>query len=618
MSWLGRLTGRREAATPPQAAAPDWKALGNTALAAGQLAEAARCYAQGAAAVPDDPALHLNLGFVLLEQGQPAAAAESLLQALALARPGDGLMHEAHYLLGRAHKLRGDPEAALARFDQAVGARADFAPAIEEAIGMLLQSQQHEAVLAWAQRWVQAQSTPASLLALAQSFYLLGRPDDARGPLEAILAADPHHAAALEGRGSVHLDQGRPREALADFDAALARGERAIRLLMGRAIALRRCERPAQALQVIDEVLAREPAHRDAHVERGGLLMELFRLRESEAALSHAIALFPDDADLRWARSTTRLLAGDMEGGWADYEVRHRAPAAGLKFAPPDYGVPHWTGAEDLQGRSILVIGEQGLGDTLQFVRYIPLLQERGARVTFNVLEAMHPLLQDALPGVTLVHGGQVEQPDFQCLLLSLPHAFKTTIATVPARIPYLRSRPELRAEWAQRLGPRQGLRVGIVWSGTTLFGTDSRRVRSIPLASLQSIAPEGVEFVSLQKEIRDSDRAALAAWPGLSHHGHALRSFADTAALADLVDLVISVDTSVAHLAGGLGRPLWVLLPYSADWRWMAEREDSPWYPGARLFRQASPGDWPGVLERVREQLHRLAQAPTEATGAP
>jgi len=625
MGWLARLMGRQAAAPDaPAAAAPaaavaavapapaaaDWKARGNAALAAGALGEAARCYGQGVLAAPDDAALRLNLGYALLEQGQAAEAAGHLARAAALAAPGDSLMHEAHYLLGRAHKLQGDAQGALAQFERVVALQPDFTPALEEATGIALQLQRHEEALAWAGRWVQAQSTSASLQSLAHALYLLGRHDEALGPLQAILAMEPGHAAALEGRGSIHLAQDRPQEALADFEAAIARGGDGTALLMGRAIALRHCERLEEALQVVAQVLAREPGHRDAHGERIGLLTELLRLQEAERALDEAIALFPGDADLRWGRATVRLFAGDMAGGWVDYEARHEASSAGLKMAPPDYGLPRWTGSEDLRGRSILVIAEQGLGDALQFARYIPLLQERGARVTFNGLPALHPLFEDALPGCKLVHGGQVDKPDFQSLLLSLPLAFGTTLATVPARVPYLRSRPDLRAAWEQRLGPRRGLRVGLAWSGTTLYGKDAKRVRSIPLEQLRSIAPPGVEFVGLQKDLRDGDRASLAAWPALSHHGDALHSFADTAALADLMDLVISVDTSVAHLAGGLGRPLWVLLPYIADWRWMVEREDSPWYPTARLFRQAAPGDWPGVLERVREELKKLADA--------
>lgn len=610
MAWLRRVLGREAAAADatPRPQLPDWKALGNAALGAGQLAEAARCYGEGVRAAPDDPTLRLNLGFALLEQGNAGAATECFEQALALRRPQDGFAHEAHFLLARARRVLGEAEAALAHYGAAVDARADFVPAMQEAIGLLQQLQRPEEALAWTQRWAQAEGSPAALLALSHALYLAGRPADALGPLEAILAADPGHAAALEGRGAIRLALGQPQEALADFDAALARGAAGDELLCGRGSALRRCGRPAEALQAIEQVLARNPRHRDALAERGGLLLELFRLPEAERALSEAIALHPDDHDLRWGRATARLIAGDMAGGWQDYEVRHRAPAAGLKFAPPDYGVPYWTGSEDLRGRHLLVIAEQGLGDSIQFARYLPLLQERGARITFNVPAVLHPLLQDALPGCALVHGGDVEKPDYACLLLSLPRAFGTTIDTVPARVPYLRSRPELRAQWEQRLGPRRGPRVGLVWAGGTLFGNDARR--SIPLEVFRAIALPDVQFVSLQKEIRESDHAAFASWSGLSHHGDELRSFADTAALADLMDVVVSVDTSVAHLAGGLGRPLWVLLPHHPDWRWMVGRDDSPWYPTARLFRQSTPGDWPGVLERVRGELLALARA--------
>lgn len=608
MTWLRKILGRGDAAPGTEAAAPpppDWKARGNAALAAGDLAEAARCYEQGLQGTAD-AALHLNLGFVLLEQGQAAAAAARLREALAWAGPGDAFAHEVHYLLARAHRALGDTASALASLGDALAHRADFVPALQEGVALLQESGRHEEAFAWAQRWAQAEPGAAALLAFAQAAYLTGRHEESLAALQAVLAAQPGDAAALEGRAAVRLAQGHAELALADFDAALQAGGSGVNLLFGRANALGRLGRSQEALEALDRVLAVAPGHRDALADRSGLLLQRFRLDEAEATLNRALALYPDDEDLRWARATTRLLAGDLEGGWKDYEARHRASAAGVDFKVPDYGVPTWTGAEDLRGRSILVLAEQGLGDALQFVRYFPLLQERGARVTFNALPALHPLLRDAMPDVRLVQGGAIEKPDFQILIASLPMAFGTTLATVPARVPYLRSRGELRAAWQERLGPRRGLRVGVVWSGNPKFPGDGNR--SMALETFRAIDTPGVEFVCLQKELRPTDRDALAAWPALSFHGDAIRDFADTAALADLVDVVVSTDTSVVHLCGALGRPTWVLLGQSPDWRWLLEREDCPWYPTARLFRQATWGDWGPVLRRVRGELEKLA----------
>lgn len=589
----------------PPPAPVDWRARGNQALGAGHLREAADCYLRAAEADASDPIARVNLGYALLELGEREEAAGRLRQALALGPADADFVHEAYYLLGRAQAGLGQADAALASFEAALALRPAFTPALEEGVGLLQAAQRGEEALAWAQRWAEAERSPGSLLALGHALYQAKRHEEALEALEAVLALEPGHAAALEGRGSLRLVLGQAEGALADFDAALARGAAVPGAQCGRAAALRRLGRTEAALEATGLALAADPAHRDALGLRATMLLDLFRLQEADATLTRTHELYPEDLDVRWLRALVRLLAGNYEGGWPDYELRRIAPAAGLKTSPPEYGLPPWTG-QDLQGRSILVIGEQGLGDAMQFARYLPLLQERGARVTFHVVPALHSLFEDAFPGCKLVSRGDVDKPDFQCLLLSLPYGFRTTVATIPARVPYLRSRPGLRAEWEQRLGPRRGPRVGLVWSGNAGFGNDANR--SIALERLRAIEVPGVQFVSMQKEIRASDQAALEAWTGLSHFGEHLRSFADTAAMADAMDVVISVDTSVAHLAGGLARPLWMLLPHQPDWRWMLEREDSPWYPTARLFRQAAPGDWDGVLARVRAELARLA----------
>lgn len=604
-SWLQRVTG---APASPAAAAPaqpqPWLARGNAALAQGALAEAERCYRAALQAHAQDPLAHLNLGFVLLER-DPGVARTHLEQAVTLLGPGSEGLHDALFLLGRAQRHLGEPAQALDSFARAVAARPGFTAPLQEAVDLLHAQGRHAEAAAWAQRWVAAESTPASLLVLAHAFYLQGRHEDALAVLESVLAAHPDHAAALEGRGSLLLALGQLAQALRDFDALLARGSLTPQLLSNRASALHKLGRFDEALQDCARALALDPSCRDAFYNRARVLLDRLCPAEADAMLTQALALYPQDADLRWNRAVARLQSGRYEDAWADYEARWTAQAAG-RGERPDCGVPWWTGSEDLQGRSILVLDEQGLGDTLQFVRYVAALQERGARVLLSLRPALHPLLQDALPGCELVSGERITPPDFQCMLLSLPGAFGSSLATLPARIPYLRSRPALRAAWEQKLGPTRGLRVGVVWSGGAAFGNDAKR--SIPLEQFRAIDLPGVQFVSLQKEVRDRDLAALQAWDSVSHHGEALHSFADTAALADLMDVVVSVDTSVAHLAGGLGKPVWILLPHVPDWRWMLEREDSPWYPSARLFRQPAEGDWACVLQRVRRELQAAA----------
>lgn len=587
MGWLRDILGRRPADVSVPAAgqrlaaqaAPTWKAMGNAALAGGDLVEAARCYGEGVLAAPGDAALHLNLGFVLLEQGEYGAAAERLARTFALCAPGDELAHEAHYLLGRAQRGLGEAEAALASFVRSVELRPGFTPAVQE------------------------------MVALAHGLYTQGRHDQAREALDAVLEAQPDHTGALEGRGSLLLAMDQAEQALEDFNVLLARSGPNAQLLSNRAAALHRSGRLEEALASADEALVCDPGHRDAAYNRGRILLDLLRLPEAQATLTDALARYPDDADLRWNRATVRLLAGEFAGGWQDYEARWQADAAGARERPT-LGRPRWSGREDLDGRSIAVLGEQGLGDNIQFARYLPLLRERGARVVFRVASAACPLFATSLGDCTTVaEGTELPATDLEIPLLALPLAFGTSLETVPADVPYLRSDPALLRNWRHRLGAADRLRVGLVWSGST--GHRNDRNRSIPLSSFAQLAVDGVQFVSLQKEVRAGDAAALEAWPGeRAHFGDELRTLADTAALVQAMDLVISVDTSVAHLAGALGCPVWILLPQLPDWRWLLGREDSPWYPSARLFRQQVRGDWSDVLARVRRELLALSQA--------
>ncbi len=256
-----------------------------------------------------------------------------------------------------------------------------------------------------------------------------------------------------------------------------------------------------------------------------------------------------------------------------------------------------------MNGKTVLLLAEQGLGDSIQFVRYAPLLTRQGARVVLWVPPELESLFRKSFPQCEVViAAGQLPQVDFQCPLMSLPLAFNTSLHDIPVQDRYLHSDSALRDAWARRLGPHRLPRIGLVWSGNGAHKND--RNRSIPLSAFVRLAEPGSQFVSLQKEVRDDDKASMAEWPGLVHFGKELVSFADTAALIDALDLVISVDTSVAHLAAALGKPVWILLPRRPDWRWLMQRPDSPWYPTACLFRQDETRDWTPVLERVRLEL--------------
>jgi hypothetical protein len=260
-------------------------------------------------------------------------------------------------------------------------------------------------------------------------------------------------------------------------------------------------------------------------------------------------------------------------------------------------------GAEPLAGKTILLYAEQGLGDSLQFIRYVPRVAQAAARVWLKIDDALAALRLPLTDNVVLL-GTDGPQLDLQCPLMSLPRAFRTEIATIPGA-PYVAAPTDAITAWAERLPPRRGTRVGLVWAGNPEHIND--RNRSIALAQLLPLLAADAEFLSLQRDLRPGDDALLREHPDLIHLGSALAGFADTAAVVDQLDLIITIDSAVAHLAGAMGKPVWILLPFCPDWRWLLDREDNPWYPSARLFRQPAIGDWGSVIERVASELRAL-----------
>jgi hypothetical protein len=298
------------------------------------------------------------------------------------------------------------------------------------------------------------------------------------------------------------------------------------------------------------------------------------------------------------------LLLGEFHKGWNEFEWRWRwgdFPSQKRNFTQP-----LWVGKESLAGKTILLHSEQGLGDAIQFSRYARMVSALGARV---ILEAGKPLLSlfSTLSGVSQLveRGSPLPSFDFHCPLLSLPLAFKTQMDSIPSSTPYLLSDPERVSRWQSRLGAKYKPRVGLVWRGNPTHKND--RNRSILLSQLIKHLPDHCLYVSLQKEVRDTDKDVLGYRNDIFQYGSELNDFSDTAAVCELMDIVISVDTSVAHLAGALGKEVWILLPYVPDWRWLLDRNDSPWYPTAKLYRQEVIGDWNGVLEKVKSDLMQL-----------
>jgi hypothetical protein len=342
---------------------------------------------------------------------------------------------------------------------------------------------------------------------------------------------------------------------------------------------------------------------------RAAALRRLDRPQEAIVSARRALLVQPDFAQARFVESVAQLTLGDFAAGWRGYEARWSVGQ--LASQRRNFTAPRWLGKESLEGKTILLHAEQGFGDTLQFVRYAPLLRQRGARRV--VLEVQRELVRLVSGGMlgragieSVVAYGETLPPfDFCCPLLSLPLALQTTLSTVPAEFPYLLPDARDICRWREIL-PRRRPLVGLVWSGERSHDNDlNRSLRLEALLPLLNLP--GIAFVSLQHAVRDDDASALRGHPEICHIGESFADFADTAAALSSLDAVIAVDTAVAHLAGAMGKPLFLLLPFAADYRWLREREDSPWYPTARLFRQPKFGDWGGVIETLRAELPNL-----------
>jgi hypothetical protein len=346
------------------------------------------------------------------------------------------------------------------------------------------------------------------------------------------------------------------------------------------------------------------PGHPQVLTNRGHALRRLDRPLEALADFEAALVKGPEFPEAHFEAAMTRLTLGDFDAGWKAYEWRWKTGTFASQRR--QFRCPLWLGDAPVSGKTLLLHAEQGLGDTIQFIRYAPLLAGRGAKVVCEVQPELRSLLSQ-FDNIQIVAQGEPLPPfDLHCPLLSLPLAFATKPGTIPAAVPYLAPAAERLAHWRDRL-PQQRPRAGFVWSGSPSHKND--RNRSIPLARLAALFDDPpLRCFSLQSELRDADNEVLRGLPNLVHLGAGLRDFADTAAVISLLDVVISVDTSVAHLAGALGKPVVILLPYAADFRWMRGRDDSPWYPTAKLLRQPAFGDWDSVIARLGDELRRLS----------
>jgi len=575
--------------------------LGNAFAALDRLHEALQCFDRALALEPGDVAVLNNRGVVQRDLGRDGEALASFDAALAQ-RPG---YPEALNNRGNALMALGRLDEALASFDAALAQRPDYAEALNNRGNVhLAQERPAEALESYQQALALQPRYAEALNNRSTALLALGRREEALASAERALQLRPGYAEALG-------NQGKALQALGRHEAALQAYARAQQLRPGDADALNNLGSALHALGRYQEAYARyeealriRPDSLAALNNRGNVLLALRRPEDALASYAQALALDPEDAQAHWNQALARLSLGDYERGWKEYEWRWRNPALGMPAR--EARRPLWLGAEDLRGKTVLLHAEQGYGDAIQMVRYAPLVAARGARVVLACAQRLCALFA-TVPGVGSVLAPEQVVPefDFHVPLMSLPLAFRTTLDTVPAQVPYVCAAQGKSAAWKQRLaehGP--GLKVGLAWSGNPSFG--AARIKACPVdlfARLLSVP--GCTFVSLQTGAAAAEAARLAGANGLAvNAGRELGGFDDTAALVVALDLVISIDTAVAHLAGALGRPVWIMLPYAADWRWLTRREDSPWYPTARLYRQPRPGDWESVLDRVAAAL--------------
>ncbi|HEX4142603.1 MAG TPA: tetratricopeptide repeat protein [Pirellulales bacterium] len=562
---------------------------------AGRLDEAATAYGEILTLRPDIAEVHCNLGVILKGQGRLDEAVARYQHAIAL-KPE---FVEAYNNLGNALREQGKPDQAAARYRQAIALRPQYAEAHNN-LGIILfhEDKLDQAVAQYEQALALKPDLAEAHNNLGNALKRQGKFDQAAARFEHAIALWPDYAEAHCNLGNVLLGQGKPDEATERYERALALRPDYAEALCNLGHALMQLGEHDRALARLEHALALDPDYADAHKNLGSTLLDQLKLPAAREAFGRLRALRPDSIDAHVGLATCYFLEGDYERAWPAYEGRMQMAKLG-----PLLDRPRWTG-EPLAGRSLLLVTEQGLGDTLQFVRFARVLKEQGARVVLACPPAVGRLLA-SYPDLDelFVLGSAAELPltDYYLPLLSVPGVLGTTVSSIPARVPYLLADAELIDRWRRELASVDGFKIGIVWQGARDYSSD--RWRSIPLSQFAPLARlPGVRLISLQKGF-GAEQIAAVGFPVLDLSDRldvTAGPFMDTAAVIQNVDLVVTPDTAIGHLAGALGAPIWLALQFSPNWRWLLGRDDSPWYPIVRLFRQTDSGGWPDVFERI------------------
>jgi tetratricopeptide (TPR) repeat protein len=577
-----------------------WYLLGTVLSSLGRLDEAVASHREALRLRPDFPEGHNSLGIALVRQGDRAGAEAGFRRAVAL-RPSF-----AHALnnLGNVLKELGRPAEAIACYEQAVRSKPDMAEAHNN-LGNLLREQGkfHESAAACREAIRLRPAYPEAHNNLGGALAGLRKFAEAIPCYQEALRLRPDMPEALNNLGGALSELGRLEPAADSLRRSRQLQPGNLDAIKALANVLRELGQIEEAVELAREAIRLRPDDPGAHGCLGLTLAELGRHQEALACHDEALRLDPDRAETRRNRALVWLLLGDYERGWPEFEARWGSKELPRRSFPR----PEWDGSP-LNGRTILLHAEQGFGDTLQFIRYAPLVRERGGRVLVACQRPLHRILASC-PGIDelAAQGDPIPAFDVHAPLLSLPRLFGTTVATIPATVPYLAADPDLVERWRRELEPVAGFKIGIAWSGSAAYRRD--RMRSAPLARFAPLAElPGVQLVSLQKGPgRDQIRAVAGRWPLLDlgdRLDEVSGAFMDTAAVIQNLDLVVAVDSAVAHLAGALAAPVWIATSFVPDWRRLLDREDDPWYPTARLFRQTRRGDWDEVFQRIAESV--------------
>lgn len=601
------LLGRSLGFNPNQPGVLFNRGLGLVAL--GCLDEALDSFEKSAALDPSDADVWRKMADVQMRMGKAGEALESFTHVIALQPQATAYYDRGTVLLHLSHPIE-----ALKDFGKALELRPDYVEAhVNSGISLMQLERLDNALSAFDMAIGYMESCAPAHLNRGQVLEKLGRRQEALQAYDKAAIFDPADAAAHYNRASLLVEAKLYDEALSALDTAIRLEPRHSEAYNNRGNVLIALGRLEDALASLDRAIALNPKNAEAYTNRGNVLRELNRPEESVSSYDKALAIIPDYAEALANKAISLLQLGDFLNGWKLYEARWKCEIpkrAFLNFSEETlqrFNRTAWLGQENIAGRTLIVHAEQGLGDTIQFCRYLPLLKAYGARVLFEVPEVLHGLIATLRADIELL-GPKSALPDFDwhTPLMSLPLIFGTEPHSIPAETPYLSVDPAKAAHWHHKLGAKTKPRIGLAWSGNPEHTNDKNR--SMPLLQLAPLLSLPLEFHALQKEIRPSDARHLADLPVLHTHRSELEDFTDTAALIGEMDLVLSVDTSVAHLAGALGKPVWLMLTQVAEWRWLIGREDTPWYPTARLFRQETRGDWAALLQTVGAALQAAA----------